>query len=124
MGTGIRNVDPQFGPFGTGKPVGFGRRRWPWWLNGLAAAVILILVWAAVAARGGLDHAFTERQPPKIQILKPPAGIGLDPVQMLIKLTDADSGSAKAVVRAEQLGKVTTIVEKNYGPETSDDIIR
>ena len=110
--------------FGQGKPVFRRRRIWRVVVFGIICASVVIGVPKGVAAFNRLYDAFGEKEPPAIEVLKPPPGIGLHPAELNIQVTDAQSGIDEVVVRVEQAGKTHELERKQYKTRLKRDVLK
>lgn len=60
---------------------------------------------------------YLEKNPPGIQIIDPPRGIGLAPISFRIGLVDIESGLDEVVVRARQRGPYREVLRQSLGGE-------
>ena len=108
-----------FGSFG--RPV---RRKW--FSKFLSYFLLFILAVFAVPAYFGWNEVyqnFVEKDRPAITINNRPYGIGLEPKNLEILLSDPGSGLDEVIVRAEQDGESWELFKRQYPTKVNDDVI-
>ncbi len=104
----IPEDEREFGEFGKDvKPVLKSRKKQAFWRRVwyfciLALIPFLILGWQKVYSR------YLENNPPHIELVNPPYGIGLETVELEFEVVDSGAGIDEVVVRSDQGGKLTT----------------
>ncbi len=106
------------------KPI----RRKPSWIRTLGGYLLLfvcsLLVPLSLWGWDDFYRNFIEREPPLIEIRKPPVGLGIDPTELNIVVSDRHSGLDAVAVRIEQGGKATDIFKKQYSTKVGRDELK
>ena len=114
------------GGFGSGivPQLANGRRSRPWRIfRVLLLFAVAVLLPFAISGWGDIYQGHLERDPPIVEIKKPPVGLGLDPVNVEFTVRDRHAGIDEITVRLEQAGKQRSIFEKKYPARVrADDI--
>lgn len=116
--------EPEFGTFGTIKPLGRIRRktmrlfRWVWVIG------ILVLVPYAWHGWSNFYTNLAERDPPLVKIIHPPVGVGSEPATIEVRVDDAQSGIDEVIIRTEQGGQTKTLLTKSYPERITTDTLR
>lgn len=105
-----------FKGFGSGVQPSVSRPRSKLFRFARVVAVFLIAMLApfALSGWGDIYQGHLERDPPIIEIKKPPVGLGLEPVSIEFTLRDKYAGLDEVTVRVEQAGKPREIFQKKY----------
>lgn len=111
-----------FGKFGSGKPILRKKSRWA--TLGFYGGFILVVIvvgpplWSKASL---LYRSVVEREAPVIEFGQLPRGIGVAPVEISIKVSDAHSGLDEVVVQLEQSRSITELTRRNYSRAQSSD---
>jgi len=104
----IPEDEREFGEFGQDvKPVLKSRRKQRFWKKAWYVCLLVILPFLILGWRKIYSN-YLENNPPHIELVNPPYGIGLEPVRLEFKVIDSGAGIDEVVVRSDQGGKLTT----------------
>jgi murein DD-endopeptidase MepM/ murein hydrolase activator NlpD len=115
-----------YGSFGSGiVPVLRPRRsRFRPLVKIIAVFFIAAAIPFSLTGWGDFYQNFVEREPPIIEIKKPPVGLGLEPAQITIAVQDQNSGLDELMVRLEQPGRAETLLKKSYPTRIRSDEVQ
>jgi hypothetical protein len=117
-------MNKEFGGFGSGKPVTKSGYRFASLLKWLLLLAVLALIPWAASGWADFYRTFGEGQPPTIEIVKPPAGLGVEPLELTIRVKDDQSGLDQVIVRAEQGNELRDILRKDYPTKQMEDTVK
>ncbi len=113
----------EFGPFGSGKPL--GKRRWSFWFFLKSIGVLSTLIGLGTLGfyARSLYLEFGERDPAEIKLSNPPLGLGLSPAAVTLELKDEGAGVDRVIVRVEQGRQSQQLLLKDYKGRVLEDKI-